>query len=755
MVTLLAIDALNDRVPVFEADRYPADLMARERSSRTTHVAVVDGSQRGRFLGLLGLRDLMERRRGGELIFGDLVARKNTLRVEPHTPLREVVDRLTRHKHDAAAVVNQAGEYLGAVTIDEARQRLEARRAELQASSERHFRAIFEQAAVGVCQVGLNGRCLDVNPRLCSITGFTRDELLATTLEAFTHSDDVAAGTDGMRRLVDGSIAEHVAEQRLVRSDGSFIWTNLSLSLVRDAEVPGDAQYFIAVVEDIDARKQAQAAAAEAAASLGLAVKASNIGLWDWDLNTNQIRFSPEWKGQLGYAHHEVADDIAEWKRLVHPDDFAMKLAEDERYLADPNLPHEIEFRMRHKDGSWRWIYSRGEVTPGTRGKPARMLGCHVDITESKRLTEAVHASAAFLRGTVDAIPARTAVVDSAGTIVIVNQQWRSFAAAHPDDPSATSDGANYLAACDDAEPACPHATAIASALRSVLAGAADPLPIEYPHRCEDHPQWFQACIHGFNQGTGRFAVITHQDVTAARLAAIREAAHTQRQAVATIAAGVAHEFNSLLMAASMQIDRQTPVAPMVSTPPRPAAKATELIQQAQRLAAALLDLYAGPEEVGTRPMTLYPWLTETVATLASALPPGIHVAADVEFDLPEAMGHALGLEQVLRNLLINAANVLGDRGDIHVHAKSATIDGQPMVEIRVSDTGPGVPEALRSRVFEPRFTTVARSYRSGLGLAIAARLLDQFGGSIHYEPNSPIGSTFVVRLRAHAGELL
>ncbi len=153
MHTLCAIDALIDRVPVFESDRYPADLAARERSSQTTHVAVVDAEGAGRFLGLLGLKELMERRRGAELTFGDLVARTTTLRVGPQTRLLEVVERLMEHKQDAAAVLDSDGQYLGTVTVAEARQRLEERRAKVLAEGERHFRSIFEQVAVGVAQV--------------------------------------------------------------------------------------------------------------------------------------------------------------------------------------------------------------------------------------------------------------------------------------------------------------------------------------------------------------------------------------------------------------------------------------------------------------------------------------------------------------------------------------------------------------------------------------------------------------------------
>ncbi len=556
-----------------------------------------------------------------------------------------------------------------------------------------------------------------------------------------------------MLRLFAGEIATYSTEKRYRRKDGEFNWVNATVSLVRDVEGGGGPLHFVSVVEDINARKLAEVAAAEAAASLELAVNASNIGLWDWDLRTNKVRYSRVWKSQLGYAEHEIADEYFEWERRVHPDDLGPAKSRIERCLTAPYGLYEIEFRMRHKDGSWRWMYTRGEVTRDAVGTPVRMLGCHVDVTESKRLSEEARASAAFLRATIDALAFSTAVVDRTGRVVVVNRWWRAFAAENGGGYSTGLEGANYLDLCDhvssDSDEA--DASTFAASLRSVLAGGSDPLPMEYACHSPTQKRWFQAWICGFSQGADRFAVISHQDVTAIRLAAGREAADQQRKAVAIIAAGVAHEFNSLLFAAALQLHRHLHGSTGGGEPSK--AQAAELIQQAQSLASALLDLYSGPATGEIELLSLYPWLPETVARLATVLPSGISVSTEVEFDLPEVFGHALGLEQVLRNLLFNAANVLGDRGEIRVRATLASVDGRPMIEIRVSDDGPGIPESLRSRVFEPGFTTKTLSYRSGLGLAIATKLLEQFRGSLSYEPVTPTGSTFIVRLDARPGD--
>ena len=120
----------------------------------------------------------------------------------------------------------------------------------------------------------------------------------------------------------------------------------------------------------------------EGAERLRLAVKASNVGLWDWDVTSGTVLFSPEYKRQLGYAEDEITNDVDEWRRRVHPDDVDSILEGLGAFFAGSQVVRETEFRMRHKDGSWRWIFSRGEVRRAADGTPVRMLGCHLDITD-------------------------------------------------------------------------------------------------------------------------------------------------------------------------------------------------------------------------------------------------------------------------------------------------------------------------------------------------------------------------------------
>lgn len=119
---------------------------------------------------------------------------------------------------------------------------------------------------------------------------------------------------------------------------------------------------------------------------LRFALEGSNGGLWDWDLTTNEVYFSPRWKEMLGYQQHEIADHYNSWKALIHPEDLPASLAKLQAHLQDPSATYEILYRMRHKDGSWRWILARGRACGDSDGRLVRMAGTHVDITEQKRL---------------------------------------------------------------------------------------------------------------------------------------------------------------------------------------------------------------------------------------------------------------------------------------------------------------------------------------------------------------------------------
>lgn len=122
---------------------------------------------------------------------------------------------------------------------------------------ETDFRATFEQAAVGIAHVAPDGRWIAVNQRLCDMLGYTRAELLASSFQAVTYSLDLDADLENVRELLSGARQTYSMEKRYRRKNGMLFWINLTVSLVRTDT--GEPNYFISVIEDIQARKQAEA----------------------------------------------------------------------------------------------------------------------------------------------------------------------------------------------------------------------------------------------------------------------------------------------------------------------------------------------------------------------------------------------------------------------------------------------------------------------------------------------------------------
>jgi PAS domain S-box-containing protein len=192
-----------------------------------------------------------------------------------------------------------------------------------------------------------------------------------------------------------------------------------------------------------------------------LAVRGSQDGLWDWDLKTGEVYYSPRWKSILGYEDHEIAPRLEEWETRLHPDERERVLAANLDHIEGRTPHYEYEYRLRHKDGSYRWILSRGVAMRDESGKPYRMAGSHVDITDRKRAEEerdrllaALRASEEQYRSLADLIPGIVWTARPDGWIDYANQFWFNFtgltmeqtqgsgwaAAVHPEDVPRVSE---------------------------------------------------------------------------------------------------------------------------------------------------------------------------------------------------------------------------------------------------------------------------------------------------------------------------
>ena len=160
----------------------------------------------------------------------------------------------------------------------------------------------------------------------------------------------------------------------------------------------------------------------ESEARYALAVRGANDGLWDWDLLTNRVYFSPRWKALLGYRESEVGDQPQEWLDRVHVDDQAQLKAALDAHLQGRSDHFESEHRMRHADGSLRWVLCRGLAVRNELGHAQRMAGSLADIHERKLVESRLLHDA--LHDALTGLPNRALFIDRLGqTIAIARRQ--------------------------------------------------------------------------------------------------------------------------------------------------------------------------------------------------------------------------------------------------------------------------------------------------------------------------------------------
>ncbi len=151
------------------------------------------------------------------------------------------------------------------------------------------------------------------------------------------------------------------------------------------------------------------------------ALEGSNDGLWDWDLTSDEVYFSPRWKEMLGYQEHEIVNPLTFWTHRLHPEDLPRVLSRVQAHLQDPAKPFECLYRLRDKDGGWRWILDRGRAHRNSEGRLARMVGTHADVTEQKRLEATLFEERERALVTLRSIGDGVITTDAQGRITFLN----------------------------------------------------------------------------------------------------------------------------------------------------------------------------------------------------------------------------------------------------------------------------------------------------------------------------------------------
>jgi PAS domain S-box-containing protein len=251
--------------------------------------------------------------------------------------------------------------------------------------SEERLRLAFAGAQEGVWDWDVITGEVVYSPRWKQMLGYADDEIVpdVRAWEQLLHPDD-RPRADALNEAVKRGQRMYEGEFRLRHKDGHYI-TVLTRGLPIRRDEDGAVVRIVGTHLDITERKRTELALRESEERLRLAFAGAQEGIWDWNLETNAVVYSSRWKQMLGYSDEEIEPHVSAWERLVHPDDRA---AADQAHqsVARGQPTYEAEFRLRHKEGHYIYVLSRGfPIRRDPDGPVIRIVGTHFDLTERRK----------------------------------------------------------------------------------------------------------------------------------------------------------------------------------------------------------------------------------------------------------------------------------------------------------------------------------------------------------------------------------
>jgi PAS domain S-box-containing protein len=291
-----------------------------------------------------------------------------------------------------SALAERAAANSARVQCKEAEARLADREIQLGLTrdSEARFRATFDHAAVGIAHIAADGVWLRVNGTLCRILGYPADELLTKSLQDVTYPDDLAADLARVQLVREGKIDSYEIEKRLLRKDGVIIWSRKTFGCVRKDD--GSIDYFISVIEDISARKQAEKELRESEERFRSSLLHSPLPILMFDDREQILVISQSWLEQSGYLREELRR-VEDWTTRAYGEN-AGEVLERIRHVIVLSTEPEVrsaELMVHTKDGRERlWSFISSPLALESDGR--RLFVCVAqDVTDQKAHEEQVH----------------------------------------------------------------------------------------------------------------------------------------------------------------------------------------------------------------------------------------------------------------------------------------------------------------------------------------------------------------------------
>lgn len=648
-----------------------------------------------------------------------------------------------------APVKGDKGEITGAVLVF--RDQTEERKLLTSlVESEARFRAVFQQAAVGVALVGLDGRWLQVNDRLCSIVGYLESELLERSFQDITHPEDLGNDLAHFEDLLAGRIDTYSMDKRYLRKDGSAVWVRLTVALVRETD--GAPKHFVSVIDEQTERVVAEEALVES--EQRYRVLADNTLNLIWML-TPELVFAyanPAVESLLGRAPDEVVGTGLD--EHCDAEAFAAMRREFDGEVARGEDGEGVVFEtlLRRADGSTVPVEFHGRALFDGQGRLEKLQGTALDLTRRK----AMEAEGVRLRLAIEQSAEAIVITDADANIQYANPAFERVTGWGRDEAIGRNPRILKSGRMDAAFYQRMWGTLLAG---QVWQG-------RMTNKRRNGEEFIEeATITPVKDEAGRIVnfVSVKRDVTqeASLEAQLRQA--QKMEAVGRLAGGVAHDFNNVLQAIFGYGDL---LKDLVDGQAEAAECVEEVVHAADRAAGLTRQLLAFSRKQTIQPRVID--LDDAVAGMLKLL--RRLIGEDVELlwkpqgELPPVKMDPEQLNQILANLVVNARDAIAGVGRITIGTAFVVLDQaycdahagfQPgsYDVLAVSDDGCGMDAATREKVFEPFFTTKGEGRGTGLGLSTVYGIVKQNEGFVNVYSEPGEGSTFRVYLRSQSSK--
>ena len=635
------------------------------------------------------------------------------------------------------------------VDIDQQRSTQEAL-----AESEARYRGVFEQAGVGVARVSLQGPILQVNDRYCTILGRSREDLITGDWRKITHPDDVPKDVANIVLLLAGGASDYTMEKRYIAEDGSDIWVNLTVSLVRDAS--GEPAFFVAVAEDIAARKQAELALFASEARLRAVINSAPVGLVFADAKGKITGGNARIEEIIGHSvlPSPNVDAYGEWVgfhsngRQVEAREYPLA-----RVVTEEADRAELEVLYQRGDGRNAWVRFVAAAIRDANGALIGGVVASLDIDREKRLTDQLELEVEA------AVAERDRLWDTAEDLLMLSRLDGSITAINPawsvtlGWTSADLIGTNFwkLSHPDDVAMCGTNAGTLSS-------GEKMNARFETRSRAKNGNwhwlAWSVSSAGGILSGVARD--VTEDKRRQSELEAAKAQLHEAQkiETIGQLTGGVAHDFNNLLtpiMGVLEMMERRVAgeerTIRLVSGALQSAERAKNLIQR--------LLAFARRQHLETKAVDLETLIEGMRDLIDRSIGPTIAVEVVLSPALCAVKVDPNQLELALLNLAVNARDAMSAGGVLRFEARHEDVGPGSVHELApgsfvcltVSDTGTGMDPETLQRCIEPFYTSKGVGEGTGLGLSMVHGMMRQLGGALVITSKPGQGTTMALWL--------